>query len=400
MRRTIIALALVLFTSTIRAECSGPNLAVNAADQTLAATFDAKDVPPVKMGDKVSVAVGTTVLDTEVIDVRDALGDKIVDLKKPTAAEVQGGTFVFDTELTTDQAQFNYKDSNGEDKSVALCLIGHFNTRFDSMAIGPTMAQDEEADSDASGGTDDDADGEETRPSAIRLQYGTSFRRFSEVLDGNPTKIPSMRLIQQEFAVSIDTTDQEGEGFIDDNKIMAGVFSPRITLGNAINRVRLGVVGQHARAFHSDDNNSDIKLSIDGWLPLFQAANIASTKRRLALPLQFRISAGKRWQDVDELSSNGDVAEWSLLYHLYLFDDYRLDLEHKTVFNDVDNRPVSTPRTQHSWKATVLFMGDEDSRFNVVASFEDGHSGPVFTELRQFFIGVGFKNGLGSILGQ
>jgi hypothetical protein len=391
MRQTIIALALFITASIIRADCTGPNLSVNAADGSLSASFD-KNPPALNAGDQVSLAIGDTVLETKVVSSSTLGSITIIALEKPADAKFQNGTLIVDTGLTTDEAQLNFKDASGDDQSVKLCLVGFFSTRKHSVAIGPTMAQNED-DSGTSGDNGDD-----TRPSAIRLQYETSFRRF--VQTSRTGKIPSMRLLQQEFAVSIDTTDEEGKDFIDDNRVMAGIYTPRMTVGNAINRIRFGLAGQHAREFHGDNNNSDITLALDGWIPLFQAVNIGSRNRRLASPLRFYLSAGKRWQDVDDVSSDGDVAEGSLLYHLYLLNDYRLDLEYKTIFNDVDNRPASTPRTQHTWKATVLFMGTEDSRFNVVASYEDGHSGPVFSKLRQFFVGIGLKNGLGSILPQ
>ena len=131
---------------------------------------------------------------------------------------------------------------------------------------------------------------------------------------------------------------------------------------------------------------------IDTGVPLVQSITIFSKQRFLAPPLHLRLSAGQRWQNVDNVKSSGPVAEVALVYHAYAFDDYRLDLEYQTLFNDVENRPASTPRTQHSWKAAILYAPDVDSPFSAVASFENGHSGPVFTGIKQFFVGVGIKN--------
>jgi hypothetical protein len=66
------------------------------------------------------------------------------------------------------------------------------------------------------------------------------------------------------------------------------------------------------------------------------------------------------------------------------------------VFNDVSDRPASTPRTQHSYKAQVSYKADPLSMFSAVASYENGHSGPVFTKLRQYFVGVGIQQIFGS----
>ena len=386
MRIVIFALSLLLTGVAAFANCTGSNLSVNADDQTLNAAFAAAP-PALKAGDEVTISIGSTELKTSVRRVDASLpGSTSVFLAKPTGAEFRSGILVLNTDLTTEEAQLNYKDSAGKEQSATLCLVGQFNTRSHSMHIGPTT------------GKKDAGAAEKNGPSAIRLQYESSFRRFVATKGDEPkSTIPSMRLMQQEFGVSVDTTNERNKGFVDDNRVMAGFFSPRMSLGNALNRVRAGIAGQHARAFHGSNNNSDITLTVDGGVPFFQAANIATPVRRLASPLSFRASAGKRWQSIDDVQSHGDLAEWSFLYHVYVLASYRIDLEHRTLFNDATNRAATTPRTQHSWKATMFYLGDETSRFSAIASYENGHSGPVFTKLRQFFVGVGVKSVLGSV---
>jgi hypothetical protein len=142
---------------------------------------------------------------------------------------------------------------------------------------------------------------------------------------------------------------------------------------------------------HNEDQNTDVTIAVDGWLPFFQTLNLLSQTRTRSLPLSFKVSAGRRSQNVSGLKSDGNVADGTLTYHLYLLDHYAVDLSAETVLNDVSNRPASTPRTQHSYKASIYYKSDPLSMFSAVASYENGHSGPVFTKLRQYFVGVGVQ---------
>ena len=199
--------------------------------------------------------------------------------------------------------------------------------------------------------------------------------------------------LQEEISVSIDTTDRAAKGtqFVDDNRLIAAVRSPEKTFGTVLNRVRIGLEGQFAKAIHTEDRNTDLTIVVDGWLPFFQALNILSQTRTRTLPLSFRLSGGRRSQNVSGVRSNGNLADGTLTYHLYLLNHYAVDLSAETVFNDASNRPASTPRTQHSYKAAIFYKADPLSMFSAVASYENGHSGPVFTKLRQYFVGIGIQ---------
>jgi hypothetical protein len=73
-------------------------------------------------------------------------------------------------------------------------------------------------------------------------------------------------------------------------------------------------------------------------------------------------------------------------------DHYRIDLEQKTIVNSGVKPTPDSPRTARNFKASILYSASLTSKFVAVASFENGHSGPVFTKLRQYFLGVGLQN--------
>lgn len=381
MRLYICTLCMFLAAVILRGDCTGPQFGINAETQKVGVTFGEK-APALKKGDVVTIAIGSTTLQTKVQSVF-ALPDDItkIDLGTPFGADFEGKTLIVGSELATDQATMTYTDSSGKKTDVDVCLTGQISRRSESMHLGPAVAEKDE-------------EGTDTRPGALRLQYARSFLRFRPVREAG---IPSMRNMQQELSVSLDTTDQKGKGFVDDNRLLAGVFSPRMTFANNnLNRVRVGAIGQTARTIHGGDHNADLTLSIDGWLPFFQAVTLLSDSTFRASPLRFTISAGRRWQNVSNVRSQGNVADGSILYHAYLLNNYRLDLEYKTLLNDVSDRPAATPRTQHTWKVSVNYSGSAASRFSGVASFESGHSGPVFTKLKQYFLGIGMQNLFGS----
>jgi|GEM_PF-920595 len=393
MKNCVVALSLLLASFTASADCTG-KLSVGVQQQTITATFPTSDAPAVKHGDPVSLTIGDTVLKTTVADVTELpapVSQTLITFDPPAGAKFENGVLKVDADIGSNAAKLAFSEG-GEDKSADLCLVGQFNSTAHSLTVGAASASDNSSSQAGAAASDAGA----TQDTATRIQYKASSRRFREAQNAKPDDILSARLAMTEFAVSIDTTNKKGEKFVDDNSFRAGYYTPRRS-GFIFNRVRFGVAAQHSRAFHVGDHNSDATLALDGWLPFFRAFNFGTPQKRLALPLSFRLSAGNRWQDVSGVNSHGPVAEWAFLYHVYLLSDYRLDLEHRTVFNDVKERPATTPRTQHTWKASLfMFLGD-DSRFNAVASYENGHSGPVFTQLRQYFLGVGVKNLFGSI---
>jgi hypothetical protein len=377
MRKIVLAL-LFLIAATVRADCTGPTIKI--AVDGINVAFDAASAPALQVNGPAKITVGKTELETTVLRRFSFVpgADVSFVFKTPADVKIENGIVVIDADLAADKATLVYTDNQGKEQSADLCFVGQINRNAQSFHVGPVMAEEKE-------GTANDA-----RPAAFRVQYERSLLRYRVVRPDE--KVSSRRNMEQELAISIDTTDQKGRGFVDDNRIHAAAFSPALNSGSLFNSLRVGVIGEHARALHGGDHNSDLTLTVDTGLPFFQSKTLFSSSRYLAPPLHLRLSAGRRWQNVDKIESSGPVADVALLYHLYLFNDYRVDFEYRTLFNDVDNRPATTPRTQRTWKAAIFYAPDVDTPFAVVASFENGHSGPVFTDVKQFFVGIGVKN--------
>jgi hypothetical protein len=225
---------------------------------------------------------------------------------------------------------------------------------------------------------------------AFRFQYDGAYVVFPPASDAAQKWWD--RGVQQEYALSIDTTNQKNSAFTDDNQASAGVYLPRFNLGSLLNRARVGVQGVYSRALHSASSTFDGKVTFEGWLPFFQVQSLFSKDRFAAPPLSFNVGWGYRDQKSEgSIGGHGSVFDGTVAYHLYLLDQYRVDFEYRTLVNDVDNRPPNTSRTEHTWKASVLMSPKPGSAFSAVVSYENGHAGPVFTKVRQYFVGIGLE---------
>jgi len=364
-------------------DCSAttPRFELHAATQNPTVTFP-KDTMPASITTGATVKLiigGGSAIDATVTDVTTNafIGGSIVTLKasQPLNGPIEG---VNASGLTA--ATVSLLPPTGD--PINLCGLTPLNYSFH---IGPTVS------------TEPSSTGSGNPAGAVRFQFSRGMLRLVEI-SKDATLIPAERSLQEELSVFIDTTDQQvaGTPFVDDNRLTAAIRSPEKTFGKVLNRVRIGLEGQFARAIHTEDRDTDATIVVDGWLPFFQALNVLTQSRTRTLPLSFRISAGYRSQNVSGVKSDGYVADGVVSYHLYLFDHYAVDLSEETVFNDVSDRPASTPRTQHSYKAQVSYKADPLSMFSAVASYENGHSGPVFTKLRQYFVGVGIQQIFGS----
>ena len=69
-------------------------------------------------------------------------------------------------------------------------------------------------------------------------------------------------------------------------------------------------------------------------------------------------------------------------------DNYRIDLTATTTYNDLNDLPAGTPRTQHAFTASVYYEPSANVPFTAVASFQNGSFGAVLTKLKQYFVGV------------
>jgi hypothetical protein len=376
IRRTLLILAALFAVAARGDDCPAttPRFELHAATQNPTITFPPNSMPASITKDAaVKLVIGGASIDATVADI--------------TPNAFIGGSIVT-FHAAQPMSSIDGKDASGL-TSATLSLVPPTGAPIDlcgltplnySFHIGPTVS----------------FGGSSTPPGdpagAMRFQMSRGVLRMVPV-SSNTALIPAARNLQEELSVAIDTTDRAAKGtqFVDDNRLTAAIRSPEKTFGMVFNRVRAGLQGEFAKAIHSEDRNTDLTITIDGWVPFFQALNVLSQTRTRTLPLSFRFSGGRRSQNVSGVRSTGNLADGAITYHLYFLNNYAFDLSAETVFDGVKKPTATTPRTQHSYKAAVSYKSDPLSKFSAVASYENGHSGPVFTKLRQFFVGVGIQ---------
>jgi hypothetical protein len=385
-RRLFVAILLsASFTQAASAADCFRFLSFNAADNTAAIAYsDCSDMPAaVDVGDAAAVTIGTSRMDAKVTKFF------------PPNPLFNAGAIIQLTALVLPGARNvtpgDAPEYSGDAASVTLItnISGTSKTfTFPVTLANPVNHQEHKGSVGPVSGTTGDAATNAT-PSAMRFQYTGAYVRF-------PSSSPKLRYwqrgFQQEFTVSIDTTNQKGASFTDDNRASLAAYLPRASFGSLLNRARIGVQGQYSKALHTGVHDFDTTLVAEGWLPMFQAVTLFSKSSYLAPPLNVSLSWGQRNRNVNGAKSDGTLVTGLIGYHLYLLDHYRVDLEQKTTVNSAANVTSKSPRTTRNFKASVLYSANITSRFVAVASFENGHSGPVFTKLRQYFVGVGLQN--------
>jgi len=193
--------------------------------------------------------------------------------------------------------------------------------------------------------------------------------------------------LQRDFSVQIDTTDKDS-GYIDDNSVAAGAFFPRLNLGPVLAQGKIGAQVDYQRPIHNNDHNGDATATAAGLIPAVPALNLFNTHPKMASPLSLALSYGFRSKRMSGSTYNGRVMSGTLFYHLYLMDNYRIDLTASTTYNDLNKLPAGTPKTQHAFTAAVYYEPSTNAPFTAVASFQNGSFGAVLTNLKQYFIGV------------
>lgn len=223
-------------------------------------------------------------------------------------------------------------------------------------------------------------------PPAYQLQITSTYSY-------RPPFIPSgasasfFSRIQRDFSFSIDTTDK-GTGYIDDNSVAYGMFLPRLNLGGIVAQGKIGAAVDYQRPIHNDNHNGDATLTAAGYLPFLKAINVFNTQPKAASPLALALSYGYRSSRMSGSTYRGRVFSGTAFYHLYLMNSYRIDLTATTTYNDLNNLPAGTPKTQHAFTAAVYYEPSPNAPFNAVAQFQNGSFGAVLTNLKQYFIGV------------
>jgi hypothetical protein len=256
-----------------------------------------------------------------------------------------------------------------------LKLINALSQFAQTLSIGPVTAGDQQGNGSSASSTSQ----------AYQLQYDMTFIKVPPFV---PTpNLPFFARLERQASVSINTTDQE-QGFIDDNSVSGALFWPRLFAGSILAQGKLGGQVQYARAIHTRDSDLDATVTMEGLVPAVQSLNLMSDTTRRGSPLALSLSYGLRRKHAGTTDDNGRMFSGTALYHLFAGDQYQIDLSATTTWNDVDNLPAGTSRTQHNFKAQIWYAPNASSPFKVTTSFSNGSFGPVLTKLRQYFVGV------------
>jgi hypothetical protein len=285
----------------------------------------------------------------------------------------EGAKDPLDVYYTTTSATLSYPVS-GQTKTWTLTLGEPLNVRANSFHIGRA-----------------DATGQQNAnlpaiPPAYRLQVASTIS-YQPPLGGAGNSNAFFSKVERNFALKIDTTDKK-TGYVDDNSVTAGAFLPAVTLPAVLAQGKIGAQASYDRPLHSNDHDASATATASGLISTIQALNLFSTRRKLASPLSLTISAGYKSKRMTGNDYRGAVYSGTAFYHLYLMDSYRIDLTATTTYNDLNNLPAGTPKTQHAFTAAVFYQPSPTAPFSAVASFQNGSFGAVLTKLKQYFIGV------------
>ena len=227
-------------------------------------------------------------------------------------------------------------------------------------------------------------------PPAYQLQI-TSTYSYRPPFVGTGVSAPLKSRIQRDFQFKIDTSDKK-TGYIDDNSVSYGLFFPRLNVPMVLAQGKIGAQASYDRPIHNNNHNGDVTATAAGLIPAVRAINIFSAHPKLASPLSLALSYGFRSQRMTGNTYRGRVFSGTAFYHLYVMDNYRLDLTATTTVNDLNNIPAGTTKTQHAFTAAVYYEPSVNAPFTGVASFQNGSFGAVLTKLRQYFVGVAVTN--------
>ena len=351
-----------------------PTLAYNAGTLQWSVDFAGCATPPVfNTGDQLTLIIGAarctgtvTKYDPALLGISAAVTFSVPEACSPTATYAATNAQLISGTTTTN-----------------LTLINALNQFAQTLSVGPVTAGDQQGNGETTASN--------SASQAFQLQYKATYVKEPPFV---PTpNLPFLARLERSLRLSIDTTDQE-QGFIDDNNLDGGLFLPRLSAGNFLAQGKIGAEVQYARAIHTSDANLDAVATVQGLIPAVQSLNLFSETTRRGSPLALSFSYGLRRSShsataaADATTDNGTVFTGTALYHIFAGDQYQVDLSATTTWNNVDNLPAGTSRTQHNFKAQIWYAPNAASPFKVTTSFSNGSFGPVLTRLRQYFVGV------------
>jgi hypothetical protein len=284
----------------------------------------------------------------------------------------QGAKDPLDVYYTTSTAVFSFP-AGGQVKTWTLTLGEPLNVRTNSFHVGRADARGQSSNLPAI-------------PPAYRLQIASTIS-YQPPFVGAGEQKTFLSKLERNFALKIDTTDKK-TGYVDDNSVTAGAFLPAINLPAVLAQGKIGAQASYNRPLHTNDHDASATATASGLIRTIQAVNLFSTKRRLASPLSLTVSAGYKSKRMTGNDYRGSVFSGTAFYHVYVMDNYRIDLTATTTYNDLNKLPAGTSKTQHAFTAAVFYEPSPTAPFSAVASFQNGSFGAVLTKLKQYFIGV------------
>lgn len=380
MRRALAILALaVSFAAFAQSTpACAPKLSYSANGKLWSADFlgCTTTVPTFTVGSPITLYLGTTKYDGTVVKFFPA---------DPNNPLNQSASVVFSLAnngtSTSDPIEAQYASNtaklvyNGE--TIELTPAEPLNVRAQTFQFGPATSGDQSGSGASTGNSQ-----------AFRYQMtlNSSWRPPWVFKTGDDF----LRRFEKDLTLSVDTTDQK-TGYVDNNSVGGGIYLPRIGIKDLLAQGKVGLNVNYDRAIHSSNSDLDLLGEVSGWLPFFQTMNLMSKTTQRGSPLSFDFAYGWRKKTIagqPGQSYKGPTAQGTLGYHFYVLDNYRVDLSTTTIYSDLSNLPAGTPKTQHSFKAQILYATSLTSRFNIATSIENGSFGPVLTKVRNYFIGV------------
>jgi hypothetical protein len=358
------------------------NITINVCD----------DTPAIETGDELTLAAADVKAAGKVTSVKKSalLGKNVVIALQDPSKEVlrflagaKEVTVTLPDKTTTFSATPNVEFSNYQSYSWSVGPATKGDQDDTSQSTGATGVRSraaEEASTDSSGGN-----------GALGLKYSAEYARgglMGAFMPSAATKIGMQTLA----SVSINTTDQKDDGFVDDNRGSLGFRLIGLEFGNLFKQGKAGFDVRAAKALHHDIHDVDLAAVASGWVPMLPSLTVLSDGDFIAPPLSFTASLAYRDRDAASGSVRGAVFEGEALYHLFAYNQYMIDLSGTWTINSKKLRDANTPRTQRLYKAQISYLANAEKGFQVITTFEDGSAGVMLQKVRQYFLGVALSN--------
>jgi len=380
MKIGLAAILLSIVTSASYAQCTNIVTVNSAIDEESIAgavfiTLDGQCdqvIPAIDAGDDITVVAAGTQFGADTKRV--IRTDKFVRIEAVAGGPAAEDAATLD-QLTTDAAA---KVTFGK-TSFAATIVNPDAPLLDitryAWSLGPATKS-------SSTNTNDSAEG------AFRFTYEGEYARPGFFGRGT-----SDAKFQTLATLSLDTTNSDDTGYIDNNRATVGIRSVDLPLSDLLAQAHFGIEGRLTRSLHHSAQDSDLAVTFSTWIPSLPSKTILSTTPAfISPPLAVSLSYGYRSKDVPGAKSvSGRSGEATATYFLYAFDKYQMTLSGKWTLNDMSDRPSTIPRTQRLYKVAIAYLANPAKGFEVQTSFESGSIGPLATKVRQYAIAIAAK---------